>query len=319
MLPRTFVAENPAEMERLHSLWTELFRSGEYTLFQSFGWNLLAARVFHSRGAPRVVAIEAGNGAAILPACVADEGLSLLGESLFDYRDLLSAGDETATAMAWKELARPPASLTISALRGGARARWQGMGLPTEYFVTAPCVLRSDVDAATFEAQHHRSGRLLRRLAKLGVAPNQHAGTNRALVRMIYERKAAQALGGENLFADAARREFLVAAAAQSPCDVFTLESAGTLVAAIVTFREGATRRFYTTYFERSWAHYSPGIALLFEATRRSLAEGLDCDYMTGEQPHKLRFATSAVPLYRVHASAEVVAEAALGPRVLAA
>jgi CelD/BcsL family acetyltransferase involved in cellulose biosynthesis len=70
-------------------------------------------------------------------------------------------------------------------------------------------------------------------------------------------------------------------------------------VAALVTFQDGKVRRFYTTWFDPQWSRHSPGVALLFEATRLSLAEGLTCDYMTGEQDYKLRLATGAVPLYR--------------------
>jgi CelD/BcsL family acetyltransferase involved in cellulose biosynthesis len=49
---------------------------------------------------------------------------------------------------------------------------------------------------------------------------------------------------------------------------------------------------------------------LIYEVTRQSLGEGLDCDYMTGEQPYKLRLATSSVPLYRVQATADQLAMA---------
>lgn len=319
-MPRTFVAATPAEIDRLRSLWDGLTCSGRYTLFQSFAWNRLASHVFAAREAPCVVAVEGASGAAILPGCATASGMSFLGEALFDYRDWLAAGDETATGIAWKELARRPISLNVTALRGDACDRWKGMGLPIRSFAAAPCVLCSDIDAVSFEARHHRGARLLRRLARLGVTPHQHSGRESALVRATYERKAAQRVDtGENLFADAARRDFLVAAAAQSPCDVFSLESAGTLVAAIVTFRDGNTRRFYTTYYDRAWAHYSPGIALLYEATRRSLAEGLDCDYMTGEQPHKLRFATSSVPLYTVHAGPATLSDIACGAKLIAA
>ena len=34
-----------------------------------------------------------------------------------------------------------------------------------------------------------------------------------------------------------------------------------------------------------------------------SLAEGLDCDYMTGAQPYKLRLATGSMPLFRLRAT----------------
>ena len=100
---------------------------------------------------------------------------------------------------------------------------------------------------------------------------------------------------------------------------MYTLESAGTLVSALVTFRDGKVRRFYTTYYAQEWAHYSPGVALLYEATRRSLRQGFDCDYMTGEQPHKMRFANSVTPLYRVSATAEQLAEIASGAKMVAA
>ena len=80
-----------------------------------------------------------------------------------------------------------------------------------------------------------------------------------------------------------------VAAGAPSACQIFTLETASTLVSALVAFQDGNMRRFYTTYFDAAWAHYSPGVALLFEATRLSLAEGLGCDYMTGEQEYRRR------------------------------
>jgi CelD/BcsL family acetyltransferase involved in cellulose biosynthesis len=88
---------------------------------------------------------------------------------------------------------------------------------------------------------------------------------------------------------------------------VYTLTQRATLVAALVTFRDGNTRRFYTTYYDHAWAHFSPGMVLLFEITRQSLEEGLNCDYMTGEQPHKTRLATGGVPLFRVECPREVL------------
>ena len=75
-----------------------------------------------------------------------------------------------------------------------------------------------------------------------------------------------------------------------------------------MTFRDGLARRCYTVYYDHAWAHYSPGITLLFEVTRRSLEQGLDCDYLTGEQPHKTRFATHLTPLFRVETEARELA-----------
>ena len=305
-------------MERLRGLWDSLHLSGAYTLFQSFAWNQLAAKVFGARSVPHVVATEGPAGAAIVPACSTLSGLSLLGDALFDYRDLLARGDDEALIHSLRHLpARQPFQLLATYGRESVQ-RWQSAGFAVDAFVGAPLVTADAADR--FESSHHRSGRLLRRLANRGIAFHEHCGTDAALIRTIYERKGAQVLStGENLFSDCARREFLVAACALGSCDVYTLESPGTLVSALVTFRDGNVRRFYTTYYEQGWAHFSPGIALLFEATRRSLRQGFDCDYMTGEQPHKMRFATSVVPLYRVNATAEQMAEIVSGDKLVAA
>src|SRR5262249_11531800 len=53
---------------------------------------------------------------------------------------------------------------------------------------------------------------------------------------------------------------------------------------------------------------HSPALSLIYEVTRRSLAAGLDCDYMTGEQPYKMRLATASNPLYRLQATPEQLA-----------
>lgn len=287
-------------------------------MFQSYSWNVLAARVFH-RDPLHVIALEDGNGAAILPACRAESGVSFLGDSLFDYRDALADSPESAAA-AWSCVADLRCPLSLTAIRGEeARRRWEQMGFSPDTFVNAPEVRLADVNAHDFESRHHRSLRLLRRLDRQGVVLREHAAPSPALLRAIYEGKAAQVLGsGENLFTDPVRRDFLVATATLGGCEVYTFESAATLVAALVTFRDEQVRRFYTIYYDHAWAHYSPGVALLFEVTRRSLAAGLDCDYMTGEQPHKMRFATHAVPLFRVFASAEELSDLAAA-RALAA
>lgn len=318
-MPRTIVSTTSYELERLRGLWDSLHSAGGYTLFQSFAWNYLAAKVFGAREAPLVVATEGATGASIIPACVTPSGVSLLGESLFDYRDLLARGDDDALVSAFRRLAPTHRPFHFLATYGKrSQKHWHGAGFTVEQFVGAPMV--GSAASERFESCHHRSARLLRRLARLGVTFQERGGANTTLVRTIYERKGAQVLStGENLFADRDRREFLVAACALGSCDVYTLETAGTLVSALVTFRDGNARRFYTTYYEQEWAHYSPGVALLYEATRRSLQQGFDCDYMTGEQPHKMRFATSVTPLYRVKATAEQMSEIATGDKLVAA
>jgi CelD/BcsL family acetyltransferase involved in cellulose biosynthesis len=127
------------------------------------------------------------------------------------------------------------------------------------------------------------------------------------MLRQLYELKAESGCAKqENLFRDESRREFLITAAqsAAPPAELFRLVRGEEWIAALLTFRDGAVRRFYTTWFNPTWRKHSPGVALLYEATRLSLADGLECDYMTGEQPFKLRFATGANLLYRLAVSA---------------
>jgi CelD/BcsL family acetyltransferase involved in cellulose biosynthesis len=82
------------EMMRLRPLWKSLCAEGNYTVFQRFDLNLLAAERFPEREEPYVVHAESSNGAAIVPAVLrrSDGTIRLLGEELFDYRAFLHTG-----------------------------------------------------------------------------------------------------------------------------------------------------------------------------------------------------------------------------------
>ena len=165
-----------------------------------------------------------------------------------------------------------------------------------------------DISADDFAAKHNRLARWRRRLEVEGVTFRCRTGADLDLVRFIYQQKGSQpAESGENLFSDPRRIQFMmeICGTVGSACEIFTLESAGTLVGALVTFRDREVRRFYTVYFDQAWSRYSPGMVLLNEVTRRSLKAGLECDYMTGEHGYKLRFATSVVPMYWAEATAD--------------
>jgi CelD/BcsL family acetyltransferase involved in cellulose biosynthesis len=97
--------------------------------------------------------------------------------------------------------------------------------------------------------------------------------------------------------------------------EVFTLEDSASIAAAVVTLRDQGCRRFYTGWFAPELEKHSPALSLIYEVTRQSLEAGLDCDYMTGEQAYKMRLATGSVPLYRLCASAEQLADAGVKSR----
>jgi len=287
-------------------------------MFQRFEWNLLAANIFSDRLSPVICAVESDGGAAIIPVAIHQQAnrLELLGETLFDYRDLLHTGDERVLQLAWEMVAEVQLPLSVTAVQSENAAAYWKQFEPTE-FAGAPWVDAAILTAEQFRALHTRAARQLRRMQRKGVKLHQHSGMESDLVKRIYQLKCDQfSADASNVFRDQRRREFMVAVAAAEAeqCQIFTLEDAvGCIVAGLVTFLDGGIRRFYTIYFDPGWAVYSPGVALVFEATALSLEQGVSCDYMTGEYPYKLRFANASRMLYRVEASAAKIDAIAQG------
>ena len=312
-LIRTKVARSAAEMENFRSAWESLWNS-ELTLFQSYRWNALAAKIFAQRQEPYVVLAESDSGAAILPAVIDHEQrhISFLGETLFDYRDYLAQGAPEVLQAAWAMLASLDLPLQIVALRRPQAPIWNE--LPKSSYSGAPYLLSSSITPEEFSARHTRKGSRLRRLFRMGIEFHMYTGQEAKLLEEIYRCKGAQT-GAGALFADNLRRDFMctIAQAEGSNCETFTFEKENKIIAALVSFRDGSYRRLYTTYYDHQWARYSPGIELIFETTRRSLQERLDLDFMTGEQDYKMRIATTVAPLYRIVASAEQLRHTALG------
>jgi CelD/BcsL family acetyltransferase involved in cellulose biosynthesis len=311
---RITIATSPAEIERLRPIWERLYSPEHQTTFQDFDLNLLAARHFGERESPYVVLAESDSSAALIPAAVRRHtgDITLLGEALFDYRDVMHAGSHESLDAAWSELAKLERPMSFFAVRPEAHKRWET--IPTSDFANAPCVRHHDLDCDEFRAAHNRLGMYSRRLIKRGAYFHQRSGKDCTLVRTIYERKATQFPDeANNVFLDAHRRNFMELAceALGERCEIFTLERNADLIAALVTIRDFNARRFYTIYFDPAWAKFSPGTVLIYEVTARTLAEGLDCDYMTGEYGYKNRLATALAPLRKVHASTEELAAVA--------
>jgi CelD/BcsL family acetyltransferase involved in cellulose biosynthesis len=307
--PKITICRSANEMLPLRALWEDLYTKGRYTVFQNFELNLLAAERFAEREEPCVICAESEGGAAIIPAALrqSDGTIRLLGEELFDYRAFLHRGDDEVLRSALGALGEIGHPLEIVAMREADR------NVVTEElellpFAAAPGVSCRQVSAEQFAAGHTRLARNLRRMERLGFRLRRYDGANHNLLRSIYAAKAEQS--ESSLFHDSARIEFLVSAAAKMPniFEIFTLENGETMAAAAVTLRDNGWRRFYTGWFSAKYQKHSPALALIFEVTRQSLAQGLDCDYMTGEQPYKLRLATNSVPLYRVRATSEQLA-----------
>jgi CelD/BcsL family acetyltransferase involved in cellulose biosynthesis len=306
---RLKVARSAAEIDELRSAWGSLHLPG-LSMFQSYLWNRLAAEVFAGREQPYFVFAESDSGAAIIPAVIdpVSKTVSFAGERLFDYRDYLAAGDPAVLIRAWRHLAELNLPLSITAISRPEAAGWDR--LPKEHFSAAPQLLNREMAAEDFPRRHSRAFSRLRKLQRMGLHLCQYSGGS-PIVRQIYERRAKQS-DGDDLFRDPLLAEFMVAVcrAMGNSCEVFALEHGGTLVAALVTFRDHEFRRFYTAYYDRGWARYSPGVSLLFEIVRRSLEQGLNVDLMTGEQAYKMRIATGRQELFRVNATSSQLREA---------
>lgn len=302
------VATTAQELLELRPVWEELITDSGCTVFQNFDLNLLAAKMFAGREVPHVVCVMNSHGFAIIPAVIRlrDAVIRLLGEELFDYRTFLHVGDQEALRTALAELAKLKMPLDVIAMRERALAGACELSLTP--FAGAPVVRCSDTDADRLNRTHHRLPRNLRRLSAMGYEIRRYDGENPQLLREIYQLKARQ--DPENLFRDPERVEFMVNAALLQPelFEIFTLEHEGRLGAALVTLRDGNVRRLYTGWFAPDLAKHSPALCLIHHVTCEALDQGMDCDYMTGEQPYKLRLATGSHPLYRIQATAQELA-----------
>ena len=366
------------------------------TVFQSYAWNAIAARLFAGREQPYVVVAESDSGAAIIPGCVRRDSFSLLGEELFDYREVIACGDEAVLDRAWQKVADLALRVEIKAVRG--ERTWAEMSpfagapyLPMSVTVKRNkslernlrllaeqgCTLSTHgLKPVSFMAAHHpaeagcprenptdtaRDDAQRSHADEIGILPPRQArgqddksssrdglaalaealpldcaspaataplGVTNGLkrpaaksigilrcaqddksdflqddksdfvqnVRRMYELKARHESG--SLFRDPLRIEAVVEMTLSAPSEVFTIEHDGELVAAVLTFIDGNVCRFYGTYYDERWARYSPGVSLLYRVIEQAQACGLDFDFMTGEQPYKMRFASEVVPLY---------------------
>lgn len=298
------------ELDRLEARWKWLEMHCETTLFQRYELNRLAARWFADRETPNVVVAESDAGVAIIPAVRRKRELGFIGETLFDYRDVLAAGDPAVLERAWEELARLGLRLEVTALRGeSVRERWRAVR-PTP-FCNAPTTRRAEMTAENFVSSHHKSAKASRRLAREGLRLIRRENGLRAVAQWIYRHKAEWQGQSENLFLDRRRQNFMLYLLGSGAlnCTVWSYEDAqADIAAALVTFRHVQTRHFYTIHYDPRWERLSPGQVLIFDVTRETLREGLDVDFLTGEYPYKNRLATAMVPLYRVAAAAEQLA-----------
>jgi CelD/BcsL family acetyltransferase involved in cellulose biosynthesis len=297
------VLENAGEFEPVRPLWQRLAAHADATIFQQFHWNRLAAEIFADRERPHVIVATRDQHAVILPLAIRNSGTAaLLGEALFDYRDMLSTGDSELELAALAEASKLQLPLEITALTPEAARRWNTFSLKP--FCGAPRIARASCSSERLIESHRRLGRHSRRLAARGAQLKHRDGSDRGFVRDLYAKKSSQE---GSLFTDSLRREFMerVCYEEGNRCRIFTYETSTDIVAALLTLHSDHARLFYTTYFDTAWQAFSPGQVLLFDTAGEVLAENLDCDFLTGEYPYKMRLANQSIPLMRLQVSAD--------------
>jgi CelD/BcsL family acetyltransferase involved in cellulose biosynthesis len=302
-LIRIQILKSAAEFESVRTLWDKLASNPDATVFQQFHWNRFAAEIFGERERPHVIVATRDRHAVILPLAIRNSGTAcLLGETLFDYRDMLSTGDSELELAALAEASKLGVPLEITALTPEAAHRWNIFELKS--FCGAPRIARANCSPEYLIESHRRLGRHSRRLSARGAQLKHRDGSDRDFIRDLYANKSRQE---GSLFTDSLRRDFMerVCHEEGNRCRIFTYETSTDIVAALLTLHSDHARLFYTTYFDPEWQAFSPGQVLLFETSAEVLSENLDCDFLTGEYPYKMRLANHSVPLMRLEASAE--------------
>src|SRR4051812_16335442 len=94
---RLRIITSSAELPAIRPLWQELEKQRPATIFQSYAWNSVAARIFEARERPFVIVLESDSGAVIVPGALTGRtSATFVGEMLFDYRDALVAAEAHA-------------------------------------------------------------------------------------------------------------------------------------------------------------------------------------------------------------------------------
>ena len=304
----TRIVRSAEEIAELEPVWRRCFLIDPYaTIFQSYEWNLSMAEHLPHIERPLVICSQDADGnATIVPAAesLASDCLTLLGECLSDYRSILTTDASSPTIQsAFLALANERKWLLYTALLPEHHAVLDEFS--TEGFCGAPH--KTPCPGSEFAARHGRMFSRLRKLERHGFDVVEHDGSDEQLVRWIYARKSQA--DEHCLFRAPHRVNAIVTAfrALASKVRVFTLRRDGLIIAAVIVLIDSARgfARFYTNWFDADWRHFSPGMVLLYEASRRVLDAGLGCDYLTGEQPYKLRMADCSRYLRRVKASPE--------------
>ncbi len=306
--------------------WARAASPEPASCFQSFALAQCWAAVFG--GAVELRVWHASAPAWILPWVIAGGTLSLLGHGLFDYADVIAAPEAAGALQAlipglaarlgaepgWERMeirAVPGDSPFLEFWRGLAAAlAAAGRTAVLEPYSAAPRLLRREdapVTPETFDALHRRAAARLRQSLRRGrLGPiTDPARRQEWLVWMLAQKDLRLQLRGQSNVLRQTEAEWLQAMARRHPqlAEIWGYACETRKTAGFLTFLTPAVRYGYLLAFDPEAARCSPAIALLYFVLRRTVGEGREFDFLTGEQAYKLRFANAARRLWRLRVS----------------
>ncbi len=288
--------------------------------FQSFEFARSWSEVYFPRGVAALVVQDAAT-PFLLPWAARDAVLFPIGHGLFDYADVIAAPAAAPTLVE-----RAPALARALRRCGGWRrlemhglpgdspflAFWrrlaQELGAPAAItpFSAAPQLRRNRCLATpqALDRLHPRAAERLRAARRRGwLGPVEEEGERRAMVDWLLRQKEERmrTLGQASVL-QAAEGDWLrrIATHASSGAELWAYRREQRLAAGFLTFLAPPLRYGYLLAFAPELAATSPAVTLLYFVLRETIGQGLDFDFLTGEQAFKLRFANAARPLLRL-------------------
>ncbi len=296
-----------ADLSSLQALWQRAYSEH---IFQQYELNAAWARIFgesrprNSKGYQIRIWIHESP-PMILPWAQRDGNLHWLGHGLMDYADPLGPPGELAEAIL-------PEEAGVWNLRGiRAHSPWQPVfqrlarATRSEFKYLSSAPFCGEMTAAELENKHGRVAGRWHDLERQGVGCEavREVTERQQLLRQMLQWKQ-QRMGEDNILREL-EAAWLDEAAAHEFCELWRLGNDAAW-AGFLTWRQGHTRYGYLLAHDPARARASPGIMLLYAVLRRTLAEGMRFDFLTGEQGFKMRFATGREELFCLRGSARV-------------
>ncbi len=290
-------------LEAVEPPWRNAFEQASGHVFQRFEPSLHWARIFAADGSLRIWSHVSEP--ALAAFTVRNGQLRLLGQGLFDYVDLIGTASPAAQRqlalqlLDWEEWRQfeatgVPADSRFTAL-------WEALQPDQDLYSAAPLLL----NPLRFQHEHRRIARRWQQCLQAGWQLRQvaHSEERQTLLHWILEQKeqALRARGCRNVLDGAAAR-WLEAMVTHAPevTELWQLHRGAETTAGLLSWRSTPVRYAYTISYSGQAAAMSPGTLLLYGVLCNSVAAGLRFDFLTGEQPFKLRFADARRRLLRL-------------------